>query len=349
MSGTTIAQGWGASRTDTADVPVDIALETVPCPNCDSQRFDLILEGSDHLTGLGGKFKLVRCSSCDLVLTNPRPAPESLGLFYPEEYSPYQTETTHAQRWEWLEHLALRSHFGYPPQPASLFAKALAHLAMWKFHARFQRHEWIPFRAPGRLLDVGCGAGSFLQRMRAFGWTVTGLDYAADVARSVEARTGIKVHVGSLPHPALKSQTFDAITMWHVLEHVPSPRTLIRHAASMLRPGGLLVIEVPNIESRTFAEFGEHWFGLELPRHFQHFSPKTLSATLPEDILRIVEIQQIGMRTWIKRSAQRAAKAGRTQYNAWLSRGKSFWVEQAIQSEIADHADGLRIIAERRS
>jgi 2-polyprenyl-3-methyl-5-hydroxy-6-metoxy-1,4-benzoquinol methylase len=350
MADTTMAPVWGAARLfEPVESEPEISLETVPCPNCDCRQFHSILEGSDPLTGIGGTFSLVRCAACDLVLTNPRPTPESLGWFYPEDYSPYQTENAHARRWQWLEHLALRSRFGYPPQPAGPLANLLSQLAMWKFHSRAQRHEWIPFRAPGRLLDVGCGAGAFLERMQSFGWTVTGLDYAADVARRVEQRTGIKVHAGTLPHADLAPQSFDAVTMWHVLEHVPHPRQLVEAAAKLLRPGGLLVIEVPNIESRTFAEFREHWFGLELPRHFQHFSPKNLSATLPSDLLRIVEVQQIGMRTWIKRSAQRAVAAGRNQYKDWLTRGKAFWVDQATQSESANQADGLRIIAERRS
>ena len=179
-------------------------------------------------------------------------------------------------------------------------------------------------------------------------WTVTGLEFAADIARRVEQRTGITVHTGTLPHTELKAESFDAVTMWQVLEHVQNPRHTVEAAANLLRPGGILVIEVPNIESRTFAEFGEHWRGLELPRHFQHFSPKTLSATLPEDQFRIIDIRQIGMRTLIKQSAMRAVHAGRTEYRSWLVQPKSFWVEQARQSEIADQADVIRIIAERR-
>ncbi len=351
MTGTMTAVGWGTARTfESAAVVPEVSLETVPCPNCNSHEFDPILEGQDSLTGIGGTFHLVRCVECQLMLTNPRPTPESLGLFYPEDYPNYQSGIgSSGQRWQWLEHLVLRSRFGYLPQPVGLFGKMLAQLGMWKFHARHQRREWIPFRAPGRLLDVGCGAGAFLERMRAFGWAVTGLEFAADVARRVEQRTGISVHTGTLPHPDLEPESFDAVTMWQVLEHVQNPRQTVEAATKLLRPGGLLVIEVPNIESRSFAEFGEHWRGLELPRHFQHFSPKTLSATLPEDQLRIIEIQQIGMRTLIKQSAQRAADAGRSQYRAWLARGKSFWVEQALQSEIANQADVIRIFAERRS
>ena len=340
---------WGApgSAIQAQDEP-EILRETVPCPGCSGSDFELILSTADHLTQLGGEFNLVRCTDCDLVITNPRPVMESLGYFYPSDYSPYEPEEAAGGWWRrLLERSALRCHYGYPKQPAGLWTRLLAQLAMQKFPTRRKRHEWFPFRDGGKLLDVGCGGGVFLERMREFGWNVSGLELAADVARRVELRTGITIHVGTLPHVDLGSQSFDAVTMWHVLEHVPNPRQLLKSAADLLRPHGLLVIEVPNIESGTFAEFGPNWYGLELPRHFQHFSPKTLAAMLPAGAFRNVDVQQIGGRSWIKRSAERAIAAGSTEYARWLSGGKSFFTEQAARTEANNKADIIRLVAER--
>lgn len=321
MTVASVAPDWGTTGlVEPTGNPPEIALETIPCPNCRGEEFQFLLDAADTSTGLGGRFSLVRCRDCDLVLTNPRPTADALGWFYPQSYSPYQHSASRFRFWQRLEHLALRRQLGYPPRPLGLLERWLATAALWKFRNRLRRHQWIPFRGPGRLLDVGCGAGTFLERMRSFGWTVTGIEYAAAVARQVEQRTGIRVHVGTLPHPALDDGSFDAVTMWHVLEHVPRPRQLIESAAQLLRPGGLLVIEVPNIDSATFAEFGEHWFALELPRHLQHFSPQTLRATVPAELFQIVEIQQAGNRGVIKKSVARAAAAGRTEYQPWLAR-----------------------------
>lgn len=350
MSVAVAASSWGAAgSTEIAHNGPEIRLETVCCPGCSGDEFAAVLTGRDHLTGLGGEFSLVRCVACDLHLTNPRPAADSLGYFYPSNYSPYTPGDSH-ESGSWLrllERSALRCYYGYPPQPPSLLTRVLAQLAMWKIRGRRKRHEWFPYRGSGNLLDVGCGGGGFLERMRDVGWNVTGLELAADVARCVEKRTGIPVHVGTLPHADLKPGSFDAVTLWHVLEHVPNPRELLKSAADLLRPSGLLVIEVPNIANWTVSEFGEYWVGLELPRHFQHFSPKTLAAMLPEGAFRNIEIQQIGSRSLMKLSVQPAFAAGETKHADWLKRGKVFWTAQADRTETANRADLIRLVAER--
>jgi 2-polyprenyl-3-methyl-5-hydroxy-6-metoxy-1,4-benzoquinol methylase len=324
-------------------------METVGCPGCSGNDFEQILTAGDHLTGLGGEFSLVRCTACDLTITNPRPAMDSLGYFYPKDYSPYEADEVHrTNRWlNLLERSALRCHYGYPSQPVGLLTRLLGRLAMRKFNSRRKQHEWFPYRQGGRLLDVGCGGGVFLERMRGFGWNVCGLELAADVARRVEQRTGITIHTGTLPHADLAPQSFDAVTMWHVLEHVPNPRDVLKSAAELLRPGGLLVIEVPNIESWTFAEFGPNWYALELPRHLQHFSPNTLAAMLPAGDFRNLQFQQIATRSSIKRSAERAVAAGCSEYADWLSQPKSFWTGHVNRIEADNRADVMRLVAER--
>lgn len=354
MADVAYASSWGATATPvqthdhTHDEP-EIHLETVPCPGCSGNDFEPILTAGDHLTGLGGEFSLVRCTNCELVVTNPRPVMESLGYFYPKEYSPYEASDLYRTNWwlQLLERSALRCHYGYPTQPVGPLTRLLAQIAMTRFRARRKRHEWFPFRTGGKLLDVGCGGGVFLERMRDFGWDVCGLELAADVAQRVEQRTGITIHAGTLPHADLAPQSFDAVTLWHVLEHVPHPRDLLNSAADLLRPQGLLVIEVPNIESWTFAEFGPQWYGLELPRHLQHFCPRTLTAMLPAGKFRNVELQQIGTRSLIKRSAERAVAAGRNQYAGWLKRDKSFWTEHVDRTEANHQADVIRLVAEK--
>ena len=341
---------WGAapSASPSLERP-EIQFETVPCPGCSGNRFDTILTGRDHLTRLGGEFSLVRCATCELVITNPRPAMDSLGYFYPKDYSPYEADEVHKPTW-WqrlLERSALSSFYGYPNQPAGPLTRLLGQLALRKFPTRRKRHEWFPYRDGGRLLDVGCGGGVFLERMRDFGWQVSGLELAADVARRVEQRTGITIHIGTLPHSDLAPQSFDAVTMWHVLEHVPDPRQILRCAAELLRPRGLLVVEVPNIASDTFERFGNNWDGLELPRHFQHFSPKTLQAMLPVGAFRNIEVQQMGSRSLIKRSAARAVANGCGEYAGWLGKGKSYFTDLAARTESNNRGDLIRLVAER--
>lgn len=344
------ASSWGALRAQVpeSDEP-DIELELVSCPGCSDSTFETILTATDPLTKFGGRFNLVRCTRCSLVLTNPRPVPECLGYFYPGDYLPYAAEKHRSpSRWSRrLEQSALRCYYGYPKQPIGPLTWLLGRLALLAFHTSKQRHEWFPFRGAGRLLDVGCGSGVFLERMRDFGWTVCGLELAADVARRVQARTQIPIHIGTLPHRDFAPQSFDVVTMWHVLEHVPNPRQVLKSAAELLSPGGLLVVEVPNIESWSFARFGSSWCGLEIPRHFQHFCPQTLTRMLPAESFRNIEVLQIGARSLIKQSAERALANGQMDCADILSKPKSYFVRQADWTERTQQADVIRLTAEK--
>ncbi len=166
----------------------------------------------------------------------------------------------------------------------------------------------LPYRAPGRLLDFGCGAGHFLEQMRDFGWQVEGLDISDLCAADVTTRTGIPVHVGSLPHTAVADNSFDAITMWNALEHVHQPRDIIRAARKALRPGGVLVIGVPNIDSWGFRKFQQDWHCLELPRHLAHFTPDSLRGIMQRENMNVLSLEQIGRAGWLRKSVRLATR-----------------------------------------
>ncbi|ADG68505.1 Methyltransferase type 12 [Planctopirus limnophila DSM 3776] len=353
MSAALSLDAWGAQATAPAlaiapgTFQPEIFRESIDCPCCGSHQFRTIIEATDPLTGIGGKFPIVECESCSMVITNPRPTLASLGYFYPAEYSPYDHNSGDGLKAfdRFIEQSALRTDFGYPPQPVGLLTRMASRLAASRFRTKFTRHEWIPWTGSGRLLDVGCGSGGFLTRMKRLGWNVEGIDYASDVARKVQERTGIRVLAGTIPHPELKLSSYDVVSLWHVLEHVPDPRATLSAAADLLAPGGKLVLEVPNIESWSFAEFREDWFALEAPRHLNHFSPKSLAKILPEGRFSSVKIEQIGMRSWIRKSAQMAVKKGHEKYNAWLKAGKPHFTKLAAQSEADHRGDALRLIA----
>jgi SAM-dependent methyltransferase len=140
----------------------------------------------------------------------------------------------------------------------------------------------IPFVGDGRLLDIGCGTGKDLERFQQAGWRVTGVEmspYAASLAR---ARLGCDVMVGHFDEATIEPSQFDAVRLSHVLEHLPSPRRSLEKIHRLLRPGGLLWLEVPNAASAETRLFGRHWFQWDLPRHLYHFTPVTLTRLLWE-------------------------------------------------------------------
>jgi SAM-dependent methyltransferase len=129
---------------------------------------------------------------------------------------------------------------------------------------------------PGALLDVGCGDGSRLTRLIRSGWKVEGQEVDSVAAEQARAR-GVTVHVGELGELQLPAGRFDAVTLSHVIEHVPSPEDTLRECRRLLSPGGRLVAITPNASGLGHARYGRAWRGLEPPRHLQIFSPPTLA------------------------------------------------------------------------
>ena len=328
-----------------------VEMEPTACLQCSQNDEVRVIAATDPLNTPGGEFHIVRCRRCGLSYTNPRPTQASIGQFYPAEYSCHDLRSRESRSWRarWrrkMERAALRAYYSYPPQPAGLLPRLTGAWGRMAVRAPHRRTEWIPYRGEGRLLDFGCGAGAFLERMRSLGWRTEGIDVSAGVALAVQRQKGIRVHVGTLPHPDLRNPSFDAITMWQALEHVHQPRETLRAAAALLHPGGLLLVSVPNFDSWSSARFGRNWFGLELPRHLTHFTPATLRTMLAAEGFEVIKLETIGMDGWIRHSARRAVAAGRKLgHLAWkpLAQATARWTERH------GHGDCLLALAERKT
>jgi 2-polyprenyl-3-methyl-5-hydroxy-6-metoxy-1,4-benzoquinol methylase len=145
-----------------------------------------------------------------------------------------------------------------------------------------QQFRYLPRPIPGsRVLDVGCGSGSFLESAMAAGWDVAGVDPDEKAVANAKAR-GLNVRQGSIEVYANESESFDAITLSHVIEHIHDPAAFLREVFLRLKPGGILYLETPNIESLGHQTYGLNWRGLELPRHLVIFCRKSILRVLEE-------------------------------------------------------------------
>lgn len=276
--------------------------ETISCPVCGQAASTLAHEGRNWaLNDPSVRFRIVRCDGCGFHYLNPRPRLEMLGRYYTGDYAPYgmsgdDKPATGARA------LVLRQAYGAPSQrPAgssAALAKALIAL-------RGPRHFGfgVPWHGQGRLLDFGCGAGKFMKRMHAVGWDVTGIDFS-DVAVAAVRQAGLKALQGSLPHPELSSASFDVLTMRHALEHVPDPLTVLRAARELLAPGGKIVIQVPNFASWEVDYFGDAAELLDLPRHLNHFTPRSLADVLKRSGFSNIDVKQASYANRLKKSAK---------------------------------------------
>jgi SAM-dependent methyltransferase len=135
---------------------------------------------------------------------------------------------------------------------------------------------WLNANPNGRLLEVGCGSGAMLKSMEGLGWRVEGVDFDP-LAVDEAGKKSLLVHVGTLKAQEFSENSFDAIVMSHVIEHVHDPIDLLRGCHRILKPGGFLVVITPNAASWGHRIYGADWRGLEPPRHLHIFTLPSLS------------------------------------------------------------------------
>ena len=256
------------------------------CPVCAATaRSVLHRDLRDRAWSAPGAWTLYRCEDCGSGYLDPRPARETIGLAYGGYYTHTAAPADEAgsrlaNMRRALRNGYLNSRYGHSFAPAS----ALGPLAMAFFPLRRERADrWVQqlHRPSGRprLLDVGCGNGAFLVRMQEAGWDVQGLDLDA-TAVAVARDLGVPARCGALGDTTFPKNQFDAVTLSHVVEHLPDPADSLRICHRILRPGGVLSLTTPNLASVGHSLFGRDWIGLEAPRHLVLFTPDSLARCL---------------------------------------------------------------------
>jgi 2-polyprenyl-3-methyl-5-hydroxy-6-metoxy-1,4-benzoquinol methylase len=239
----------------------DESAENAACPICRQPDAVAGSPGTDRLFGLAqGVFPLFRCASCGCVFLHPLPDSSSLAKFYPHEY------------W-WAEESGQRNG------PARFFRnleKAYREFVIAD-HVRFLDFCSREKGSGGKLLlDIGCGSGTFLHVAQSHGYAPHGMDQSARAVEIAQKQYGFRARQGEIGSKVWDDCRFDFVTMFHVLEHVTDPRLCLRYAGELLQPGGILIIQVPNISSIQARLFGNSWYGLDVPRHVINYTPKAL-------------------------------------------------------------------------
>jgi len=270
--------------------PAD-GLESVPsCPVCGSlQRTMLYNDLTDRVFNVApGTWSLYRCTQCESAYLDPRPNEATIGLAYAEYYTHITEDTPEAQPKNplvrqlhaWVNDY-INARYGLARKPAALGGRWLVPLVpsfKAKANARM-RHLPKPPTFGGRLLDVGFGNGDFLKLATEMGWQAEGIDFDPEAVAVAEAR-GLNVRCASAADLSDQNEQFDIITLSHVIEHVHDPIGLLNNLYRLLKPGGLLWLETPNLDSLGAQRFGRNWRGLETPRHISLFNQTSLRASL---------------------------------------------------------------------
>lgn len=231
--------------------------EEPPCPLCASSAPPRpLLAVRDQIRDRPGDFAIAECTSCHLAFTSPRPTAEALGGFYEDVYSGSNAERMRAMQTEGGMLWILR--------------------ARWALLSRF-----IEPSAEQRLLDIGCGYGAFLRLAgERSSLQLVGCDLDAGSLEGSVAPERAVLHNSDVHEAALPDAHFDIVTLYHCLEHTMDPVRDLKEVRRILKPDGVLLVEVPNFAGLWRRVFGRFWFPLLIPQHLVHFSPETLRAAL---------------------------------------------------------------------
>ncbi len=235
--------------------------ELSQCPACGETTFSPYLTCTDY-TVSHETFAIVKCVHCQFAFTNPYPEISKLGNYYKSS-----------------------AYVSHSSQPTTLidhiYVLARTQTLKWKTKL-IKKHITAPSLA---LLDYGCGTGDFLTHSKSVGWKVTGVEPSTSAREIASAKSG------QIIYPAIEllpNTTFDVITLWHVLEHVPNLNELIEALAQKLNQTGTIFIAVPNHNSWDARHYKTTWAAYDVPRHLWHFRRQDIQKIMQAHSLKVV-------------------------------------------------------------
>jgi 2-polyprenyl-3-methyl-5-hydroxy-6-metoxy-1,4-benzoquinol methylase len=241
-------------------------IEINRCPVCDGRAFLPFITAQDYSISRE-TFPIIRCTDCGLLITTPRPSNDKLASYYS---SPVYTSHVNTAKTIFDK----------------IYFSARQFTLKWKLSLL---ENTIPASSQKNLLDFGCGTGEFLKVAKTNGWSTIGME-PSPFARQQADTTIAQDIKASTQEVTRHNQRFNAITLWHVLEHVENLNETLKTLKDLLEQSGIIFIAVPNHNSRDSAHYKQYWAGYDVPRHLWHFNTKSMKRLLENHALTLVRI-----------------------------------------------------------
>jgi SAM-dependent methyltransferase len=268
-------------------------MRSYPCPKCElcgAVGQTVYHDLSDRLFSAPGLWNIKKCpnANCGQVWPDPMPSPEDISQAYQSYYTHALPQTKprpniRSRAIQAIRRGYLARRYGYSFPKAG---RASGHILGFLAYLNPFRRAWLdfsmmylPYRPAGRLLEIGCGNGAMLRGFEDLGWKAEGIDFdpvAIDACR----RRGLRANVGTLQGRHYPADSFDAVVMSHVIEHVHDPVAMLIECRRILKPGGTLSLVTPHVDALGHRIFAKFWFCLDPPRHLHLFSVPSLRSAL---------------------------------------------------------------------
>ncbi|HEV8515113.1 MAG TPA: class I SAM-dependent methyltransferase [Cyclobacteriaceae bacterium] len=231
------------------------------CPICNGTEFNVHLNCVDYTTSQE-RFTLKKCLNCNFTFTDPRPDDATLPNYYQSD--------------KYISHTG-----GSKSLIDNIYLLARKITLGWK------RKLVKKYSEGNKILDIGCGTGEFLFEMKSHGWNISGVEPSSNARESSRKKTGVEINKSIAE---VTENNFNAITLWHVLEHLPDPNLTLKTIYNLLNQSGTIFIAVPNLESYDATHYESFWAAYDVPRHLWHFDKKNMEVLLKKNGLELVKI-----------------------------------------------------------
>jgi 2-polyprenyl-3-methyl-5-hydroxy-6-metoxy-1,4-benzoquinol methylase len=220
------------------------------CPLCSSENVFMNFRCTDHFISKE-VFELYKCTDCNFEFTQDYPEETEIGKYYESDQYISHSDTSK----------------GFPNKIYRLVRNAM----LRKKRGIIKSATGLK---KGSILDIGSGTGHFAGTMKKAGWLVKGIEINEKVRNLSVSRFGLEI-IGPGQISTLEANSFDCITLWHVLEHFHDPFKFAVEILRLLKPGGLCLIALPNCSSYDAKYYGQNWAAYDVPRHLWHFNPSS--------------------------------------------------------------------------